>query len=70
MYNLYAVSEHSGTTYGGHYTARCKHAFNGDWNYFNDARYVLRCICVQLKEGAVQVKIYASRIQGVFQKNC
>lgn len=38
LYNLYAVSEHSGTTYGGHYTARCKHAFNGDWNYFNDAR--------------------------------
>lgn len=38
VYNLYAVSEHSGTTYGGHYTARCKHAFNGEWNYFNDAR--------------------------------
>lgn len=36
MYNLYAVSEHSGTTYGGHYTAKCKHPYTGEWNSFND----------------------------------
>lgn len=38
VYNLYAVSEHSGTTYGGHYTAKCKHPYTGDWNSFNDTQ--------------------------------
>ncbi|XP_047542359.1 ubiquitin carboxyl-terminal hydrolase 10-like [Vanessa atalanta] len=37
-YNLYAVSNHSGTTYSGHYTAYCKHPYNGDWHEYNDSR--------------------------------
>ena len=28
-YNLYAISNHSGTLHGGHYTAYCRHPFNG-----------------------------------------
>ncbi|CAI9532520.1 unnamed protein product [Staurois parvus] len=37
-YNLYAVSNHSGTTMGGHYTAYCKNTNNGEWYTFNDSR--------------------------------
>ncbi|XP_069598756.1 ubiquitin carboxyl-terminal hydrolase 2 isoform X1 [Ranitomeya imitator] len=37
-YNLYAVSNHSGTTMGGHYTAYCKSPNNGEWHTFNDSR--------------------------------
>lgn len=37
-YNLYAVSNHSGTTYSGHYTAYCKHPYNGAWHEYNDSR--------------------------------
>ncbi|XP_045769932.1 ubiquitin carboxyl-terminal hydrolase 15-like [Maniola jurtina] len=37
-YNLYAVSNHSGTTYSGHYTAYCKHPYTGDWHEYNDSR--------------------------------
>ncbi|XP_063545593.1 uncharacterized protein LOC134753599 [Cydia strobilella] len=38
VYNLYAVSNHSGTTYSGHYTAYCKHPYKGDWHEYNDSR--------------------------------
>ncbi|KAL3885261.1 hypothetical protein ACJMK2_025349 [Sinanodonta woodiana] len=38
MYNLYAVSEHSGSTHSGHYTAKCKHPYTGEWHSFNDTR--------------------------------
>lgn len=36
-YNLYAVSNHTGTPIAGHYTALCKHPTTGDWNFFNDS---------------------------------
>jgi len=38
VYNLYAVSNHSGTIYSGHYTAYCKNPYTGDWHDFNDSR--------------------------------
>ena len=38
VYSLYAVSNHSGSTYGGHYTAYCKHPVSNDWHCFNDSR--------------------------------
>ncbi|NXA38937.1 UBP2 hydrolase, partial [Eudromia elegans] len=38
VYNLYAVSNHSGTTMGGHYTAYCKSPVSGEWHSFNDSR--------------------------------
>ncbi|XP_031569756.1 ubiquitin carboxyl-terminal hydrolase 2-like isoform X2 [Actinia tenebrosa] len=37
LYSLYAVSNHSGTTYGGHYTAYCKHPLSNEWHCFNDS---------------------------------
>lgn len=36
-YNLYAVSNHIGTPFTGHYTAACKHPCTGDWYNCNDA---------------------------------
>ncbi|XP_075765625.1 ubiquitin carboxyl-terminal hydrolase 2 isoform X2 [Pelodiscus sinensis] len=38
VYNLYAVSNHSGTTMGGHYTAYCRNPVSGEWHTFNDSR--------------------------------
>ncbi|XP_069080956.1 ubiquitin carboxyl-terminal hydrolase 2 isoform X2 [Pleurodeles waltl] len=38
VYNLCAVSNHSGTTMGGHYTAYCKNPVSGEWHTFNDSR--------------------------------
>lgn len=38
VYSLYAVSNHSGGTYGGHYTAYCKHPVSNQWHCFNDSR--------------------------------
>lgn len=36
-YNLYAVSNHIGTPFTGHYTANCKHPHGGDWFTCNDS---------------------------------
>ncbi|XP_048777301.1 ubiquitin carboxyl-terminal hydrolase 2-like [Ostrea edulis] len=38
LYNLYGVSNHSGGVHSGHYTANCKHPYNGEWNVFSDTR--------------------------------
>ncbi|XP_037573013.1 ubiquitin carboxyl-terminal hydrolase 2 isoform X2 [Dermacentor silvarum] len=38
MYNLYAVSNHSGSTYSGHYTATCLHPKSGEWHECNDTK--------------------------------
>uniref|UniRef100_A0A8C2YYC7 Ubiquitin carboxyl-terminal hydrolase n=1 Tax=Cyclopterus lumpus TaxID=8103 RepID=A0A8C2YYC7_CYCLU len=38
VYHLYAVSNHSGTTMGGHYTAYCRSPSSGEWSTFNDSR--------------------------------
>ena len=37
MYDLYAVSNHMGSLYGGHYTAYCKNSINDKWYYYNDS---------------------------------
>lgn len=39
LYNLYAVSNHSGNALGGHYTAFCRHPTLGEWHFYNDTRY-------------------------------
>ncbi|CAF3405858.1 unnamed protein product [Rotaria socialis] len=36
-YNLFGISNHSGTAYSGHYTAQCKHPFTNQWHEFNDS---------------------------------
>merc|ERR1711962_1362673 len=41
-YNCYAVSNHSGTLYSGHYTAFAKHPQSGQWYSYNDSR-VSKC---------------------------
>ncbi|KAK5858213.1 hypothetical protein PBY51_002372 [Eleginops maclovinus] len=38
VYNLYAVSNHSGNALGGHYTAYCKNPALGEWYNYNDCR--------------------------------
>ena len=37
QYRLYGVSNHSGGTYSGHYTAYCKHPESGEWHHYSDA---------------------------------
>eukprot|EP00794_Sanderia_malayensis_P001241 gene1241-1368_t len=36
LYHLYGVSNHSGGTYSGHYTAHCKHPDTNEWIYYSD----------------------------------
>lgn len=35
-YSLYGISNHMGSTAGGHYIAVCKHPVSKEWNEFND----------------------------------
>ena len=37
IYDLYAISNHSGSLYGGHYIAHCKNSVDGKWYCFNDS---------------------------------
>lgn len=38
IYDLYAVSDHSGGVHSGHYTAICKNPYSGEWFSYNDTR--------------------------------
>ncbi|XP_043997621.1 ubiquitin carboxyl-terminal hydrolase 2-like [Gambusia affinis] len=38
VYNLYAVSNHTGNALGGHYTASCRNPALGEWFSYNDSR--------------------------------
>lgn len=38
IYNLYAVCNHSGTMYCGHYTSYCRHPHTKDWYKFDDSK--------------------------------
>lgn len=38
VYDLYAISDHSGSCNSGHYIAYCKNSINGLWYGFNDER--------------------------------
>ncbi|XP_022190980.2 ubiquitin carboxyl-terminal hydrolase 2 [Nilaparvata lugens] len=37
IYDLYAVSNHSGSSQYGHYTAACRHPDTKQWHFFNDS---------------------------------
>lgn len=37
VYDLYAISYHSGSLRGGHYTAYAKSPMNGEWYYYDDS---------------------------------
>lgn len=39
LYDLYAISLHSGSGSSGHYVAYCKHPYTKKWHYFNDSGY-------------------------------
>lgn len=53
VYDLYGVSEHSGTMGGGHYTAKCKNVIDGKWYSFNDS-FVRECS----PESAISTEAY------------
>jgi len=36
LYNLYAVVNHVGDSFDGHYTASARHPYTGQWHCFND----------------------------------
>ena len=38
VYDLHAISDHSGSCYSGHYIAYCKNGINKNWYGFNDER--------------------------------
>ncbi|XP_014861248.1 PREDICTED: ubiquitin carboxyl-terminal hydrolase 2-like [Poecilia mexicana] len=38
IYNLYAVSNHTGNVLGGHYTSCCRNPALGEWFSYNDSR--------------------------------
>lgn len=40
-YNLFGISNHSGTVYSGHYVAQCKNPFTHQWHEFNDSSVYL-----------------------------
>ncbi|KAM7373952.1 hypothetical protein PAMP_006636 [Pampus punctatissimus] len=59
VYNLYAVSNHSGNALGGHYTAYCRNPGLGEWYSYNDSRYQLSHLLItqyrlgRLEEGCI-----------------
>lgn len=61
LYNLYGVSNYSGGVYFGYYTVNCKYFYSGEWNVFNDTRYVviffILYICYYLWNLKVIIKI-------------
>ena len=64
MYELTAVSNHYGSTGGGHYTAFAKHSDSGQWYKFDDSH----TSAVEAKDvvtPAAYVLIYARREQAV-----
>ena len=38
LYDLYAVTNHFGSLYGGHYTAYAKNPIHNEWFEFDDSR--------------------------------
>ncbi|KAK2142358.1 hypothetical protein LSH36_965g00004 [Paralvinella palmiformis] len=58
VYNLYAVSNHSGSTGGGHYTAYAKNPYSGKWHYFNDQRVSTVTTESQLQSSEAYVLFY------------
>lgn len=61
VYNLYAVSNHSGTTMGGHYTAYCRNPGSGEWYTFNDSRWVPAATCSSPFISASEPQLWSSQ---------
>ncbi|KAM4726634.1 ubiquitin carboxyl-terminal hydrolase 2-like [Anableps anableps] len=68
VYNLYAVSNHTGNTLGGHYTASCRNPALGEWYSYNDSR-VSPMSSSQVRSGHAYVLFYelANSSHGKYQ---
>ncbi|KAG5180132.1 hypothetical protein JKP88DRAFT_270259 [Tribonema minus] len=60
VYDLFAVSEHSGTLRGGHYTATARNPLSGKWYGFNDG-HVFETATQQAVSPQAYVLFYARR---------
>lgn len=60
IYDCYAVSQHMGSLYGGHYTAVCRNPITGDWYDFNDS-YVSKTSSRNVKDESAYVLFYRKR---------
>jgi len=60
IYDLYGVSEHSGTMGGGHYTAKCLNEASGKWYSFNDS-HVSECSPLSAISSEAYVLFYKRR---------
>lgn len=60
VYDLYAVSQHSGGLGGGHYTAICKNFKDGSWYSFNDS-HVSRVDASSAVDSSAYVLFYKRR---------
>ncbi|XP_056602549.1 ubiquitin carboxyl-terminal hydrolase 2 isoform X2 [Triplophysa dalaica] len=61
VYNLYAVSNHTGTSLGGHYTAYCRSPCTGEWYTYNDSR-VSPMSSSQVRSSDAYVLFYESAV--------
>lgn len=61
VYNLYAVSNHTGTSLGGHYTAYCRNPSSGEWYTYNDSR-VSPMSSSQVRSSDAYVLFYESAV--------
>jgi ubiquitin C-terminal hydrolase len=60
LYDLIGACDHSGSLWGGHYTARCRSATDGVWHEFND-EMVGRCAPVNGPSTTAYVLFYRRR---------
>jgi len=60
IYDLYAISNHSGSLYGGHYIAHCQNSLDKNWYCFNDSS-VSKCGKGQLVCSSAYVLFYRRR---------
>ena len=60
IYDLFAVSDHSGGLGGGHYTAHAQNFVNKKWYYFNDSS-VSECHSASVVQASAYVLFYKLR---------
>lgn len=68
VYDLYAVINHTGTVYSGHYTASCKHPVSGAWRRFDDHR-VSPTSSMSLVSSGAYVLFYEAKKDAIFQSS-
>jgi ubiquitin carboxyl-terminal hydrolase 4/11/15 len=61
IYDLFAVSNHSGGLGGGHYTAYAKNKFDNRWYLFNDSQCSLLSSTADIRSASAYVLFYKRR---------